>query len=137
MRIIQGGEDEKRREDESSRRPLQSAIILTAILDTTPKMSKSMSITTNPIGRLQRELMALVHKEVELDTSDSRMIVLVVHRYAIEALMSRRTMKAVTLTSKRHPTSLTELCTRDTGVPHCIALIFLEFRFQPKFLFFM
>lgn len=40
--------------------------------------------------------MALVHKEVELDTSDSRAIVLAVHRYATEALMSRRTMKAVT-----------------------------------------
>ena len=78
MRIIQGGEDEKRREDESSRRPLQSAIILTAILDTTPKMSKSMSITTPQLVRPQRELMALVYREVELDTSDSRAIVLVV-----------------------------------------------------------
>ena len=80
-----------------------------------------MSITTPQLVRPQRELMALVHMEVELDTSDSRAIVLVVHRYAIEALMSRRTMKTVTLTSERHPASLTELCTRGcrSSALHC------------------
>ena len=38
MRIVQEGEDEKRREDESSGRPLQCAIMLTALPDTAPKM---------------------------------------------------------------------------------------------------
>lgn len=44
---------------------------MAAIPDTTLKMIESMSTATNLIARHYRELTALAHKEVELDTSDT------------------------------------------------------------------
>jgi hypothetical protein len=50
---------------------VSAPIMMAAIPDTTLKMIESMSTATNLIARHYRELTALAHKEVELDTSDT------------------------------------------------------------------